>query len=123
MLEQSSKLSRRPLPAEPRRSAFWLFVSPLSLVLMTVHFCILLSWFALFWEIDSEVGVFFWVLIIDPIAIPAHPCVERLFDLNHGQLLYCLVMGALGTIQWSCVGAGLTALWRWYDGTDGDSLV
>jgi hypothetical protein len=23
-------------------------------------------------------------------------------------------MGALGTIQWSCIGAVITAAWRWY---------
>jgi hypothetical protein len=103
MLEPTPDLSKRSFPAEPRRSALWLFVSPLSLILMTLHFCILLAWFSLFWAIDSEVGVFFWVLVIDPIAFAAQPYVVRLLD----------VMGALGTFQWSCAGAGLTALWRW----------
>jgi hypothetical protein len=107
---------RNQLRPEPQRSVIWLFVSPASVLLVGLHSIIVVAWYFLFRGPQAEMPVLYFVFVID--LVPMYTLdwlVERLLVYENGQFLYFVVMGTLGTVQWSCIGAAVTAVWRWFE--------
>jgi hypothetical protein len=89
--------------------------SPASLVLAGLRFVIVWAWCYAFWGPSADDGPWKWIFVIDIVPRSTlDPLVNRLLEREHGQLFYAIVMSTLGTIQWLCVGAGVSAVWRRY---------
>jgi hypothetical protein len=67
---------------------------------------------------SDEVGAFLWPVLIDPVVWPFMPQLIRVSHSEYGQLRCLAIMILLGSAQWACAGALVTAFFRWCHGSE-----